>query len=96
MFLSNGGVVRTGEVGYRPRQLCGPDRATKRAPLEILPVGVQRLGLICPAKEVPGKASEEVPAEAPAEAAAGFPGEALEEVPAKASEAAEEIPAENE
>ena len=27
VFLSDGGVVRTIEVSYRPRGLCGPDRA---------------------------------------------------------------------
>ena len=55
MFLSDGRVVRTVEVGYRPRRLCDPDRAYKPAALEILPVRVQRLVLICPAEELPGE-----------------------------------------
>ena len=94
VFLSNGGVVRTGEVGYRPRQLCGPDRATKRAPLEILPVGVQRLVLICPAEELPGEASEEVPGpergnsgEHGHSSERGHSGQASQGLPAEASSA---------
>ena len=43
VFLSDGGIVCTVEVSYRPRRLCGPDRAYKPAALEILPVGVQTL-----------------------------------------------------
>ena len=68
VILSEGGVVRTVKVGYRPRRLCGPDRTYKPAAFEILPVGVQRLVLICPTEELPAEASAEAPGGAPTEA----------------------------
>ena len=49
------------EVGYRPKQLCSPDRAYRPAALEVLLVDVQRFVLICPAGELPNEASEKVP-----------------------------------
>ena len=52
IFHSNGGVVCNVTVGYRPRKLCGGSKKYKPSPLEIIPVGVQRMVLICPAEEL--------------------------------------------
>ena len=48
-------------MGYRPRQLCSPDRGYRSSALDVLLMDVQRLVLICPARELPDEASEEVP-----------------------------------
>ena len=59
IFYSEGGVVRTVTVGYRPRRLCGGGKDYKPSPLEIIPVGIQILVLLCPAEELSVKTDEE-------------------------------------
>ena len=46
-------------VGYRPKQLYGGGKEYNASPLEVIPVGIQRLVLLCPVEELPVQAEEE-------------------------------------
>ena len=61
VFPDDCGVVHNVEVGYSPRQLCSPDRAYNPSALDVVLMDVKRLVLICPAGELPDKASGKVP-----------------------------------
>ena len=45
-------------VGYRPKRLCGGGKDYKTSPLEVIPVGIQRLVLLCPAEELSVKPAD--------------------------------------
>ena len=59
IFHSEEGVVRTVTVGYRPNKLCGGGKYYKPTPLKVIPVGIQRLALICPAEQLNVKTDNE-------------------------------------